>query len=1097
MGLQIALNNARIAGQASLDVEDLEFAAKLGFIELTAGGPGTGSGIHLFAEAVITLDEDGDITTEDDRQFDFFDLVSGGLIDNFLFDFTGFGEASLKSLDIEPNIPGLNETGLNTMELSITIPDLLNWDVVEVITQGDATQQEIDEHLEQEHVVIILPNFSDAFDFRDMDFGSIIEAIRTGVDFIETALQSTSFYTAMIPIINRRVSEAFEFVDDLLDKVEQAADDPASVIQEVEDIIEEALGLTDNNLLPPDQQIFSLSLDGTDVLKIHIQWDKLLSDYLDEEYMDVSFSFNLGDMIGMFGGSVGDGWDFINDLVSAGADISWDAFVEMAIDIGIDFGELLDGGGVDFFLYDWDDKGTPTTSDDTGTRVTIGLKVEGTNLELMFNPFGIGVHGGWAYLGQLAYSGDSGDQSYYYNNTYSVSAADFATFTMGIDQQTGGGDDGRFYLFTENIGDNFTYDLVGGFDIFLPLEVPLLIVDPLHVYTNNAPDPTGWGDEALLEAIKRLGGHTPGPSEPDAVIVDLPTISIPDFGLLAILNDPSYILDGIDWALGSVQDVFGSGLAQDIPLIGDKLAKAGTFIRDLRVGFLQDLREKLSGPGKAIEFIRDSMLDVFGPSRMNILVDRDANGIINDNDIHVGWYDVNGDLIKDWKVGERVPMAGYIYDSNGDYVSDSGPVPPGGMELTEDADAIMFDMELGGLVFGTGVDIPLDINVPAFALKVDGGFAVEMRWSLDWAFGLSVEHGLFVGTNDKVSPLDPELEVEIGAFLDGEPLNNSAIEPFYAEGKLLFFVLSVEDIDRDDGRPGFQPSGVFGTFELDIMGDAQTGRVTLNHLISSPIDEIFAINFGIEATLNLTMTLDIGDVGLPRLKADFVASWGWDFVNGAGDPLFGLYNLRIDIGTFVTDILKPITDTIAEILDPFKPIVDVFLTEIPGLQVIAQPPNLLGLINLILGKLGYPEIPVVFFNAVKNMIDIVDQVNSMIGSDGEILLGDILGLGTSNVEATQAEIDLPDWLDTFLDNLYMESTGALTATGSSVSSGWTTTERSGFEILDHLTDIGNWMELITGGDAILFTYELPLFEYELAFKQGIATITAGPVVINL
>jgi len=43
------------------------------------------------------------------------------------------------------------------MEISITIPDLLNWDVVEVITQGEATEQEIDQHLEQDHVVVIIP----------------------------------------------------------------------------------------------------------------------------------------------------------------------------------------------------------------------------------------------------------------------------------------------------------------------------------------------------------------------------------------------------------------------------------------------------------------------------------------------------------------------------------------------------------------------------------------------------------------------------------------------------------------------------------------------------------------------------------------------------------------------------------------------------------------------------------------------------------------------------------------------------------------------------------------------------------------------------
>ena len=41
------------------------------------------------------------------------------------------------------------------------------------------------------------------------------------------------------------------------------------------------------------------------------------------------------------------------------------------------------------------------------------------------------------------------------------------------------------------------------------------------------------------------------------------------------------------------------------------------------------------------------------------------------------------------------------------------------------------------------------------------------------------------------------------------------------------------------------------------------------------------------------------------------------------------------------------------------------------------------------------------------------------------------------------------------------------------------------------------MKLLSGGDAILFTYEMPLLEYTLKFKQDIAVITAGPAVITV
>ncbi|MEM4406491.1 MAG: calcium-binding protein, partial [Candidatus Methanomethylicaceae archaeon] len=274
-------------------------------------------------------------------------------------------------------------------------------------------------------------------------------------------------------------------------------------------------------------------------------------------------------------------------------------------------------------------------------------------------------------------------------------------------------------------------------------------------------------------------------------------------------------------------------------------------------------------------------------------------------------------------------------------------------------------------------------------------------------------------------------------------------------------------------------------------------RLTFNRVISSPIEDIFDINFGVEAELNLELELSLADVrGLPKLAADLVGSWSWDFDHGASEPQFGLENLRIEIGSFITDLLKPITDKISDILSPFEPVVDVLLTPISGLDVFVDPPNLLGLINLIARMMGYSELPEEFFYAVKNMIDIAQQVDSMIGMNGEILLGDIIGLGTNNVSAIQAEYSLPSELQSFLDRITSDSTGGASPT-TGIKSGGSATERSGFKILDYILDIGNWMKLITGGDATLFTYELPYLEYELTFRQGIATITAGPAVINI
>jgi hypothetical protein len=70
---------------------------------------------------------------------------------------------------------------------------------------------------------------------------------------------------------------------------------------------------------------------------------------------------------------------------------------------------------------------------------------------------------------------------------------------------------------------------------------------------------------------------------------------------------------------------------------------------------------------------------------------------------------------------------------------------------------------------------------------------------------MSLQDGFYLTTNDVEQPGDPEIEVEIGAFLDGKPLDNAVVTPFTAEGKLLFFKITVADTDRDTSRSGFQP----------------------------------------------------------------------------------------------------------------------------------------------------------------------------------------------------------------------------------------------------------------------------------------------------
>ncbi|HND51953.1 MAG TPA: hypothetical protein PLV92_06135, partial [Pirellulaceae bacterium] len=523
----------------------------------------------------------------------------------------------------------------------------------------------------------------------------------------------------------------------------------------------------------------------------------------------------------------------------------------------------------------------------TGTHLSLGGRILGQNLELGLEagPIKIGVNGGYAVL-----DGDG-----------NPATNDYAAFTVALDQPAGTpNDDGKFYPGTESFADNIRFVLQGGMDVNLPVKLDVSGIDfaletPLRVRTNPA-----LGDQGLRALLEQLtsaprtgGGSSSGGSSSggssgggsssgggassgggsssgggtssgggssngsSAISFSLPDFKAEfarlggSFSVLGILNDPSMLIDGVDTALGAVQDVFDSSVTQDIPLIGDKLRSAAHFLGDLRTGILADLREKLSGNGKLVELTRGALFDVFGPSGLGILRDNTNDGSITVADVLVGWYDKSGVFIQQWVKGMS---------------------PPAG------TDAIQFNVGLGGVLFGDGISIPLDINLPGFALNVNGGFAIELGWQYDFGFGLSVTDGFYLTTNQDATP---EFHFDVKVFLDGQPENPSIVTPFSGEGKLVFFKVSLVDQDSKPNVPGFQPSGLYGGLTLDYTGN-ERGRLTMNHVMSTPISKLFSINFGVDASLNLGATLEVeGANALPKLRGDLMMDFSWDLKRGA------------------------------------------------------------------------------------------------------------------------------------------------------------------------------------------------------------------------
>jgi hypothetical protein len=483
---------------------------------------------------------------------------------------------------------------------------------------------------------------------------------------------------------------------------------------------------------------------------------------------------------------MGKDWEDIGQLL-------FTALIVASFDAAIDLNTLTTGTP-DIALRDYN----ATTG--KGTHAQIGVRLEGKDLNLGFKagPIDIVVD-----QGSMVLDGDG-----------NVNTKDYAGLLVAVDQKPTSTqpDDGLYHILQESLNDNLQIKLTGGFDINLPITLSILgadfNLDPIHIQTNPV-----YGDQGLVQLFKHLAESA------DAGVAEPLQMTFPDirgqfaslggnFSLLALINDPSFILDGVDSAVGTLQDVLDSGLAQDIPLVGEKLATAASFLRDMRTGLLADLRTKLSGNGKAIEYLRETLWNILGPDKLNLLLDANSDGNLTIDDVQVDWFDAAGQKLKIWRQGDALPTG---------------------------VDAIQFDMKMGGHLYGAGIDLPLDFQLPGFSLDVNGGFGLDIGWGFDFGFGLSLKDSFYLAASNDVTK--PELHLDVSAFLDGNPTDPNVTTPFSGDGKLLFFKASLVD-----QNPHGKASGLYGQLGMDLLGDAR-GRLSLNKLFSGSLKNSVDLKF--------------------------------------------------------------------------------------------------------------------------------------------------------------------------------------------------------------------------------------------------------------
>ena len=425
--------------------------------------------------------------------------------------------------------------------------------------------------------------------------------------------------------------------------------------------------------------------------------------------------------------------------------------------------------------------------------------------------------------------------------------------------------------------------------------------------------------------------------------------------IAAILTDKEAVLNGvdgmftkIDLAITAADGVLGS---MDVPIVKNKIREViqedfiGKFQTQLR-GELESALSQVSEDSMA-QILRNKMVDFF--SGLGILKGGDIPIVIRKKD------------------GTVLPAL----EADGSLIS--------GYPLDE-ADAVEWDVTLGkDILFATQFDFDLGLSELPLKLTAEGGVELLVGWDFKLFFGMSVSRGFYLNVS--------ETEMAVYASLKLPGLK--------ATGDL--FILEASITNRDD------TTELKGLATVDVGETDGDGYLTFKEVKSGGASLVRA-NAAFEVVVGMDLSLGLSSSeGLPRFTTSlytyYGASWEQKATKGtaAGETLaLGTANesmsvadqgpasgtllmvdVGLDLGEFVTNILKPIFAKLSGFLGPIRPILEALQKPLPVVSDLAgRDVSLLALPEILINGLLGAGGPV--RGSVKNVLAYVSAIAQVI-----------------------------------------------------------------------------------------------------------------------
>ncbi|HMF12111.1 MAG TPA: hypothetical protein VKE94_07385, partial [Gemmataceae bacterium] len=350
--------------------------------------------------------------------------------------------------------------------------------------------------------------------------------------------------------------------------------------------------------------------------------------------------------------------------------------------------------------------------------------------------------------------------------------------------------------------------------------------------------------------------------------------------------------------------------------------------------------------------------------------------------------------------------SGFLHDLNGNGTADDRLLTkdPATNQITISMN-VALDRTVPGVTFGLGLP-GMPLTVKSGPLQVKAGFSYD-----GLTFGLQGGAPFFPSTGTLSATVNAGLGV--GTTI---------------RGTLGFLEISATVPDPNTSNPYYpEKTGL----SLGLATDVTPGGLANPRLSGS-------------ADVNLDLKADFTGNNVqqgykyPNIRANLYMHWGFNNANpGADRSSFGddpdiqFRSVQFGMGTFLSEVLRPIVKTVQDVTKPLKPILDVLKAELPGISDISTagglPPVSIESLAKLAESTGFlPPDYQLLLDVALTSLDLINLIDSIPKGTEVLVPVGTFSLAGNNIRARNA-IDFANGLNSgSLTDLIPQAIGAVT-----------------------------------------------------------------------